>query len=140
MKAYKAIILGLEGVLYNYGDMVLSEETEAALRALDNEYLLAVATTDPEGRSKLKKLGLGDFFDVVIDGGNIKVSDPGSEVLRRAAKRLAVHPYETLVVACDKDSVLAARKCAFDVAELGQEASDDRALYHITSLGDIVTL
>lgn len=139
MKSYKAIILGLEGVLYN-GDMVLSEETEAALKQLDNEYLLAVATADPEGRSKLRKLGLADFFDVVIDGGNLKVSDPDCEVLRRAAKRLAVHPYETLVVAGDKASILSARKCAFDVAELGPEASDERALYHISSLGDIVTL
>lgn len=140
MKSYKAIILGLEGVLYENGNMVLSAETEAALKELDNEYLLAVATTDPEGRSKLRKLGLGDFFDVVIDGGNLKVSDPESEVLRRAAKRLAVHPYETLVVASGSEAVLAARKCAFDVAELASDAPDERAAYHITTLGDIVTL
>jgi len=58
---------------------------------------LAIASASKNTPLILERLGLGDFFDAVVDGNKITRAKPDPEVFLTAAKELGLSPEECVV-------------------------------------------
>ena len=59
---------------------------------------LAIGSSSKNTPVILKQIGLGDYFDAVADGNQIKNSKPDPEVFLLAAKLLGIDPADCVVV------------------------------------------
>jgi beta-phosphoglucomutase len=67
----------------------------------------------------LKKLGIIDFFDTIVDGNIIHMSKPHPEVFLKGAKDLGVEPSETIVFEDAISGVQAAKAGGFHCIGIG---------------------
>lgn len=82
----------------------LDEDVRKTLETLrERGYLLGIGSSSKNTKQILNQLGLGDFFDAIADGTQIKYSKPNPEVFLLAASMLGVAPEEALVIE-DADS------------------------------------
>lgn len=75
---------------------------------------LAIASSSKNTHLILKKIGLEDSFDVVIDGNDITHSKPDPEVFLKAAIHLGLKPEECLVIEDSAAGIAAAAEGGFD--------------------------
>jgi HAD superfamily hydrolase (TIGR01509 family) len=78
---------------------------------------LAVASAASPGRVDvfLKKSGLSESFDVVVNGGDVRNGKPDPEIFLTAADRLGLAPEECLVLEDSNNGVLAAAAAGIPV-------------------------
>lgn len=74
------------------GVMLLLEELKK------NNIKIAIGSSSKNTPFILDKIGLGNFFDTVVDGNDIKRSKPDPEVFVLAAEKLGLLPKECLVI------------------------------------------
>ncbi|MGI6072226.1 MAG: beta-phosphoglucomutase [Lachnospiraceae bacterium] len=87
----------------------LSEEVSATLNELrERGYKLAIGSSSKNAKFILDRIGLGDFFDAVVDGTDITHSKPDPEVFLKAAAKLGVPPENCVVVEDAKAGIMAA--------------------------------
>lgn len=126
-------------LLENMTPKDLSEERkETLLRLRENGLKLAIGSSSKNARTILNKIGLGDFFDAVSDGNQIRKSKPDPEVFLNAAEFLGLSPSECLVVEDAKAGIEAAEAGGFDSAGIGEAAKDSRTTYPIKNFSDLL--
>lgn len=108
------------------------------LRALRQRGLrLAVASSSRNARTILNRVGLGSFFDAVVDGHDLQRSKPDPEAFLLAARRLGLPPQVCLVVEDAVAGVDAALAAGMTVLALGPAAQHPHAHLRAQSLADV---
>jgi len=88
---------------------------------------LAVGSASKNAPVILPQLGLGDFFDHVVDGNMVTKAKPDPEVFIRAAELLGVSPENTVVFEDAIAGVKAARSGGFFCVGIGDPAHLNQA-------------
>ena len=97
----------------------VSDDVLSTLKALKKKYPLAIGSSSRNTKFILSRIGLLDFFDVIVDGNDISASKPDPEVFLKAAAALDRKPSLCLVVEDAAAGIEAAGKGGFDSAEIG---------------------
>ncbi len=119
----------------------LSENVRTTLFALKKSgKKLAVGSSSKNTKYILERLGLGDFFDAVVDGNMISRGKPDPEVFLKAAELLGLPPDDCLVVEDATAGIRAARAGGFEAAGLGDAAAFGMTAYPLTALSDLLTI
>ena len=119
----------------------LSDDVKSALSALRREgRKLAIGSSSKNTPFILERVGLNGFFDAVADGSCITRSKPDPEVFLKAADMLGLAPADCLVVEDAHAGVQAAVSGGFSCAAMGDARDDERADFHLTRFGDLMTV
>ena len=101
---------------------------------------LAVGSSSANAKFILQKIGLGEFFDAVVDGTDIARSKPDPEVFVKARERLGMNGRDCLVVEDAVAGVRAAQAGGMDCAALGDAAEAHIATYDLGQFSEIVQI
>lgn len=101
-------------------------------------YKLAIGSSSKNAKLILKKLGLEDFFDVIVDGNDIKYSKPDKEVFEKAGIKLGLEASDCLVVEDAASGVEAAKNAKMAVAGIGVAAELENLDYVLTSFDNLL--
>ena len=101
-------------------------------------YKLAIGSSSKNAKLILKKLGLEDFFDVIVDGNDIKYSKPDKEVFEKAGIKLGLKASDCLVVEDAASGVEAAKNAKMAVAGIGAAAELENLDYVLTSFDNLL--
>ena len=82
---------------------------------------MAIGSSSKNTPLIVEKLGIGKFFDAIVDGNQISHSKPDPEVFLLAAEKLHQKPGDCLVVEDAEAGVKAASMGAFRWLESGQQ-------------------
>lgn len=116
----------------------LTKEVEDTLDAFKaTGILMAVGSSSKNAELIIQRLGIENYFDVVVDGNEITKSKPDPEVFLRAAEKFRLQPEECLVVEDAEAGILAAKAGGFDSAGLGSAVKDIGATYWMESITDV---
>ncbi len=113
-------------------------EAEEVLRELRKRgFRLALVTNTPSRlvRRLLSNLGLLELFDVVLTGDEVRRAKPHPEGVRKACRRLGVHPSQAVLVGDTRSDVQAGRGAGVMVVGRGVEGD-----LRIESLGELLSL
>ena len=102
-----------------------------------NGIKLAVASSSKNSPAILDRIGLGNYFDAVADGNDIRNSKPDPEVFLLAASRLGVPPDNCVVVEDAQAGIDAAIRGGMRVVGVGFAAGDRRADLRARNLAEI---
>ena len=100
-------------------------------------YKTAIASSSKNAKLILSKLNLIDFFDIIIDGNDIKYSKPDKEVFEKAGIGLKLLPNECLVVEDAASGVEGAKRAGMDVAGIGDAKGIEDVSYSLESFEDL---
>lgn len=100
-------------------------------------YKTAIASSSKNAKLILSKLNLIDFFDIIIDGNDIKYSKPDKEVFEKAEIGLKLLPNECLVVEDAASGVEGAIRAGMDVAGIGDAKKLEDVSYSLESFEDL---
>ena len=100
-------------------------------------YKTAIASSSKNAKLILSKLNLIDFFDVIIDGNDIKYSKPDKEVFEKAGIGLKLLPNECLVVEDAASGVEGAIRAGMQVAGIGDAKKLSDVSYSLESFEDL---
>lgn len=126
-------------LLKNMSPADLAGEVKDTLDALRAKGLkLAIGSSSKNAGFILGQLGLGEYFDAVSDGNNIKNSKPDPEVFVKAAGFLGEKPEDCLVVEDAKAGVEAAHAGHMDCAALGDAVLCGLADYSLDSFSGLL--
>lgn len=101
---------------------------------------IAIGSSSRNAVLILSRLGLSDYFDVIVDGTQITNAKPDPEVFLLAARKLAVEPKDALVIEDALSGITAAVAGGFDTVGLGDAANLEMADYTIHRLSDIINI
>jgi len=113
------------------GVIPLLEEIQAA------GILSAVASSSSNSRPVLKRLGLWDRFQVVVDANDISRSTPAPDVYLRAALELGVAPKSCLAVDDSPAGIYAAARAGMCPLAIGSTACIQAAQSCLPDLDDV---
>lgn len=110
----------------------------AQLRAMGLK--LAIGSSSRNAKTILEKVGLGEFFDAVSDGNNIKNTKPDPEVFLKAAAMLGEPPATCLVVEDALAGIEAGSRAGMCTLYLGREDCPlaDYSASSVRTIPDIV--
>lgn len=103
----------------------------------ENKVKIALGSSSKNAILILDKLGIMDFFDVVIDGNKITLSKPNPEVFLRAAKELNLNATQCVVFEDAISGVEAAKAGGFYCVGIGEKDVLTRADRVVASLSEI---
>ncbi len=119
----------------------LSTEVKSTLDALRAKGLkLAIGSSSKNAPYILERLGLGDFFDAISDGNNIRHSKPDPEVFLKAADFLGEAPEDCLVVEDAVSGAEAGRAGGFCVACVGDAGTAGIGNFNMKSFSELLNL
>ncbi len=119
----------------------LTEDVKSTLTAIKKQdFKIAIGSSSKNTLYILERVGLSQFFDTVVDGNQIKHSKPNPEVFLKAAQNLNLCPNECLVVEDAFTGIEAAVNGGFDSAGIGDAYTDEKAVYHIKNLSDLMKI
>ena len=95
-------------------------------------YKTAIASSSKNAKLILSKLNLIDFFDIIIDGNDIKYSKPDKEVFEKTGIGLKLLPNE-----CAASGVEGAIRAGMDVAGIGDAKKLGDVSYSLESFEDL---
>ena len=98
-------------------------------------YKTAIASSSKNAKLILSKLNLIDFFDIIVDGNDIKYSKPDKEVFEKAGLKLL--PNECLVVEDAASGVEGAIRAGMQVAGIGDAKKLSDVSYSLESFEDL---
>lgn len=94
----------------------------------------AIGSSSKNAPIILERIGLGNYFDTVVDGNAIRKGKPDPEVFLSAAKRLDISPAECLVVEDAAAGVEAALTGGMKVIGVGFASACHEATYKLRDL------
>lgn len=126
-------------LLENMTSTDVSHEVKNTLDIIKKKQIkIAIGSSSKNTRFILSRLGLDDFFDLVVDGTNITKSKPDPEVFIKAATMLALQPKDCLVVEDAMAGVEASIQGNFDCAGIHVASSHPQVTYSLDSFLDIL--
>lgn len=102
--------------------------------------LLGVGSSSKNAPRILERLGLGDFFDTVVSGLDIRNSKPDPEVFLLAARNLGIAPEMCLVVEDAVAGVEAAHRGGMDAAAMGDAARSGAGEYTLNQFAELLDI
>lgn len=128
-------------LLVNMTPADLSPEVKSTLEELRARGLkLAIGSSSKNTKFILGQIGLGDFFDAISDGTNIKKSKPDPEVFLMAADMIGFKPEECLVIEDAEAGIDAAVAGGFHNAGIGSASAYAKTECPIKTFSDILSL
>jgi len=128
-------------LLNNLSETDASIEVRETLHALRSKGLkLSIGSSSKNAKFILDKLGLGDFFDAIADGNDIKESKPNPEVFLKASELLSVDPRVCLVIEDSVAGIEAASAGKMDSVAIGDAVKSNLATYNINQFSQIIEL
>lgn len=119
----------------------LSKNVSSTLCALRGRGAkLAIGSSSKNAKYILERLGLGAFFDAVVDGNMISRGKPDPEVFLKAVGLLGLPPRECLVVEDAAAGIRAALAGGFEAAGLGEGAKCEGTTYRLSSFADLLAI
>jgi beta-phosphoglucomutase len=116
----------------------LSDEVRGTLDALRARGLkLIIGSSSKNAGYILERIGLGDYFDAVSDGNNIKNSKPHPEVFLLAAECAGLIPEECIVIEDAEAGLIAAKAANMLAVAIGWAHSSPHADISIDNFGDL---
>ena len=100
-------------------------------------YKTAIASSSKNARLILSKLNLIDFFDIIVDGNDIKYSKPDKEVFEKAGIGLGLLSDECLVVEDAASGVEGAKRAGMEIAGIGDAKNLSDVTFHLESFEDL---
>lgn len=97
---------------------------------------IALGSSSKNARTILQKLGVQQYFDVIVDGNMIVNSKPDPEIFLRAAQKLGVEPSRCVVFEDAEAGVEAARAAGMKSVGIGSIAQLKKANRIVKSIGD----
>lgn len=126
-------------LLGNMSPKDLSEEVKSTLVALRAAGCrLGIGSSSKNTKFILSQIGLGDFFDAVADGTDIRNSKPDPEVFVLAAERLGIAPARCLIVEDARAGVEAAARGGMDSAAIGDARNHPSHTYDVEHFTDLL--
>lgn len=101
---------------------------------------MAIGSSSKNTPLIVEKLGIGKFFDVIVDGNQISHSKPDPEVFLLAAEKLHQKPSDCLVVEDAEAGVKAALNGGFLVAGIGPAKDCPNINYPLLSLSELLAI
>ena len=95
---------------------------------------MSVGSSSKNAAFILDKLGLTDYFDIIVDGNGVKQPKPHPEVFLNAAKGMGLHPIDCLVFEDALSGVEAAKAGGFKVIAVGNSNIKNHADDYLTDL------
>lgn len=102
--------------------------------------IIAIGSSSRNAKIILKKIGLENYFDNVVDGNMISNSKPDPEVFLKAADAMGFEPSQCLVVEDAIAGVEAAIQGGFNCAGIGEASKDKRVILSLNSFNDILSI
>lgn len=126
-------------LLGNMSPKDLSEEVKSTLVALRAAGCrLGIGSSSKNTKFILSQIGLGDFFDTIADGTDIRNSKPDPEVFLLAAAKLGIVPARCLVVEDARAGVEAATRGGMDSAAIGDARNHPSHTYDVERFSDLL--
>lgn len=104
------------------------------------KYKLSIGSSSKNAKTILKRIGLLEWFDVIIDGNDISNSKPHPEVFLTAAQRMNLKPYECVVVEDARAGIDAAIAAEMITFGLGQASKYSKTNYPIEEIKDMIDI
>ena len=101
---------------------------------------MAIGSSSKNTPLIVEKLGIGKFFDAIVDGNQISHSKPDPEVFLLAAEKLHQKPSDCLVVEDAEAGVKAALNGGFLVAGIGPTKDCPNVNYPLLSLSQLLAI
>ena len=101
---------------------------------------MAIGSSSKNTPLIVEKLGIGKFFDAIVDGNQISHSKPDPEVFLLAAEKLHQKPSDCLVVEDAEAGVKAALNGGFLVAGIGPAKDCSNVNYPLLSLSELLAI
>ena len=101
---------------------------------------MAIGSSSKNTPLIVEKLGIGKFFDVIVDGNQISHSKPDPEVFLLAAEKLHQKPSDCLVVEDAEAGVKTALNGGFLVAGIGPAKDCPNVNYPLLSLSELLAV
>lgn len=101
---------------------------------------MAIGSSSKNTPLIVEKLGIGKFFDAIVDGNQISHSKPDPEVFLLAAEKLHQKPSDCLVVEDAEAGVKAALNGGFLVAGIGPAKDCPNVNYPLLSLSELLAV
>lgn len=98
---------------------------------------LAIGSSSKNTPVILKQIGLGDYFDAVADGNQIKNSKPDPEVFLLAAKLLGIAPEDCVVVEDAYAGIDAAKAGGMKAVGVGDASKYEKADVTGATMADV---
>ena len=98
---------------------------------------VALASSSKNAMSVLKKLGIVNEFETIVDGTMITSSKPDPEIFLIASSRLAIDPRECIVIEDAQAGVVAAKRAGMKCVGIGRAVKlkeADMVVDHINKL------
>ncbi len=128
-------------LLVNINSFDLSDDVRVTLNTLRKAGMkLAIGSSSKNTALILERLGLGNFFDAVVDGNCITKSKPDPEVFLKAAQRIGLKPGECLVVEDAISGIQAGTLGGFDTAGIGEAMTDPQTTYPLRDFSQILNI
>ena len=120
------------------GELTPSDILPGVLRVLEElsgmGIPVAIGSSSKNAAEILGRIGLGESFDIVVDGNDIARSKPDPEVFLLAAEKLGKSPADCVVVEDAESGVEAAIRAGMMVVGVGSAAKDPRVCQGLPDL------
>ena len=117
----------------------LDEDVYSTLCFLkQNYYKIAIGSSSKNTHLILKRLGIEDIFDVIVDGNDITNGKPNPEVFLKAANKLNLNPNECIVVEDAISGIEAAHAGGFVSAGIKDAKKSQNVNYALNNFVDIL--
>lgn len=98
---------------------------------------IAIGSSSKNTPLILKRINLSNYFEIVVDGSDIKNSKPDPEVFLLAAQRLGVKPENCLVIEDADAGVEAAAAAGMKVLAVGSASNNKKATESAKDLTEV---
>jgi len=116
---------------------ILSGAKEIVLELKKRGIKTAIASVSKNTRTVLKRTGIENLFDIVVDGYSVKNTKPAPDIFLFAAKELGVKPKDCAVVEDAEAGIDAALAGNMLPIGIGPEERVGKARYRFEKIGDI---
>ena len=118
-------------------DDILPGVKELMLELRNKGIGICLGSSSKNAISILKRIGIFDLFDGVVDGRNLTLSKPDPEVFIKGSKILGLTPSECIVFEDAESGIEAALSGGFFALGIGAEGSLKRAHANVQDLSDV---
>ena len=118
-------------------DDILPGVKELMLELKNKGIGICLGSSSKNAISILKRIGIFDLFDGIVDGRNLTLSKPDPEVFIKGSKILGLTPSECIVFEDAESGIEAALSGGFFALGIGAECSLKRAHANVQDLSDV---
>jgi beta-phosphoglucomutase len=99
-------------------------------------YRTAIASASRNTRDILRRTGIYDLFDTIVDGNDVQKPKPNPACFFEAAERLGLDPQECLILEDSNPAITAAAEAGFPCVGVGEKALE-HTIFHVKGVADL---